>query len=418
MKLLLIALRRLIQTAPVAMRCVPFLRYVVGTLLVTLAMESAWARPEYALQTGVNRCTACHISATGGGVRNLTGKYFGSRGYKVNPALMQEWIGADVKMMHYAPEKGKETRGGSALMAASVYLTAPLTAEDEGAFERRVVYEQNVGSMGASTRQIYMAWTDRDAEVNSWLPQQVILGRIIPAYGILSDEHRVFVRMQTATEWNTRTRMGVQFSANPYESLHYDFSILNGQENTGTVSAGQSEIFGGELNLRYLTPNHPWMLGLSANSYAGTAGDQPRSAQGVYAGLSVSRLTGQRVPVEVMLEYDQAKNWNVASWMAPFVTDAYATLVTGKESRGGYLQAQWELSQRWSLLYRYDYLLMDKDFPGDAFTRNGLGVKTYLAPNTWVMARYDKATAGRADEEASTRTGSLDAWWALLTISL
>lgn len=391
-------------------------------VLSTVFSGLALARPEYAVRSGINRCTACHYSPAGGGPRNLEGKYFGSAGYKLSPFSAQKFAGAEVKFLYYSPEKRTEVRNGLAAMMGSVWAAIPLM-EDEKA-TTRLVGEQNIGGFSAAgPRHLYLQIAANDGLRESWLPQHIQFGRMIPPFGIMTDEHRTYVRLQSASAWNQNVAIGALLAANPYDSLHYDIAVLNGGPLTdgSRLTTGQASQWGYLGNIRFQPSKGGFMLGLSALHYDADvgAGKTSRAAQSAYGVFSIQRWTGGRVPATVLAEYAEAVNMN-GTFTNTFVSDvtAYGPSVASTRSRGILGQLNYDLTPKVQLQYKFDWLVLDSNFPADAYDRHGFGVKHYFGPNMWFQMRYERATSSRPGEEAGTGAGAIDAFWTVVNAAL
>lgn len=313
-------------------------------------------------------------------------------------------------------------------MALSPWAALPVYKNEH--FEAHVVAEQNIGGFSASgPRNLYLRYQNADSSATGILPQTIVIGRFIPAYGYMTDEHDVYVRMQTLSTWNMGIRMGAMLSGNLIESLHYDLSILNGQENTGqTLQRGEQNQFGGIINLRFLPQTKfPFLAGVSAAFYDSqpadpdtpqTPGDLSRSSQSVYAAVSLHEVTGGRVPVTIMGEHALAKNMNTPSWTGKFISNSATYDVSGAASKGSFIQADIDVSPRWLVIYRYDRLTLDTNFSGDVYQRHSFGFKHFFGPNMWMQLRFDRASSSRPGEESGTGLGANDAAWALMSVNL
>ncbi len=380
------------------------------------------ARPEYALRTGINRCTACHYSPAGGGPRNLEGKYYGSAGFKLSPFSAQQYAGAEVKFLYYSPEKRSEVRNGLAAMAGSVWAAIPLTENERTT--TRLVGEQNIGGFtAAGPRHLYLQIADRDGLKKSWIPQHIQFGRMIPPFGLMTDEHRTYVRLQSASAWNQNVAIGLLLSGNPYDSLHYDIGAMNGGPlNDGSrLSAGQASQWAYLGNLRFQPARGGFLFGLSAVHYDAEVGvaKTSRAAQSAYAAFSLHRWTGGRVPATLLAEYAEAVNMN-GTFTNTFVSDvtAYGPSVASTRSKGILGQLNYDLTAKVQLQYKFDSLILDSNFPADAYDRHGFGVKHYFGPNMWFQMRYERATSSRPGEEAGIGAGAIDAFWTVVNAAI
>src|SRR5882672_1001588 len=75
---------------------------------------------QYAARYNINSCTACHISPTGGGPRNVDGKLFGAHNYQANPLLIQPFVSGDFRALYYYPQRPGESKGGMGVMSGSI----------------------------------------------------------------------------------------------------------------------------------------------------------------------------------------------------------------------------------------------------------------------------------------------------------
>ena len=396
--------------------------FIGASLFLGLLSRSAMARPEYALRVGNNRCTSCHYSPAGGGPRNLEGKYFGANGKPLTPFSAQGYAGADIKMLYYGPEKHTESRGGMGVIAINLYASLPLTVQEASAAEYRIVAEHNLGGYGGGgPRQLYLRYQSADAPLGtSWRPQHFVLGRLIVPFGLMTDEHRTYVRLQTGTPWNTGFDMGAMISANPYESLHYDLAFLNGQKNNGQApAADQATLWGSVGNLRWMPQARPFLLGTSASYYEAEIHKDPPVALSAYGVLSFHRLTNNKFPASLLFEYAHADNWNNATLTNQMVTSTtYATALAETSSEGVLAQLNWDYSSAWTYTYKYDRFVPDVQFNSDNYQRHGLGVRHNFLPNGWFMVRFEKAVATATSEKNGSKMGSLDAVFAILSLGI
>ena len=397
-------------------------KFFQSGLLVGLVLGAATAaaRPEYAVRFAINRCTVCHYSPAGGGPRTLQGKYFGAAGYSSDTWIrQQDYVGGEMKMLYYRPAKTSQSKDGLGIMNGDVWASVPLADLSGENAELRLVAEQNLGGFGSGPRQWFVRWAFTKDTETSWLPQYVLVGRIIPAFGVMTDEHRTYVRMQSGTPWNTGFDTGVLLSANPYDSLHYDLALVNGQKNSGqSLATDMADAWGGVANLRWMPSQLPFALGASTSWYSASQQSDAATAVSVYTLISVHRLSGNRIPVTISGEFVQAKNWN-DSFTGGFVSDpAYASTVSHATSQGIYALVEYELSRRVIFQYKFDQLLLNQDFPADNYQRHGVGVKHYFGNNVWALVRFEKAIAHHPGESDGLKTGALDAVLGVLNIAL
>lgn len=405
------------------------MNYIIKCFLffaVLLSTSLSYGKFKYMSKLGLNRCTACHVSPTGGAIRNAQGKAFGQHGYKmaINKRFSSEALSADVRMIYYSPENDDQNRGGLGLMTGSLGLNVPLY-ESESGVETRLVYSHNLGGFGGSSPQdAYVRWRFEDDSETSFRPQYLLVGRFHLPFGILTDEHRTYVRAQNNSSWNDYD-MGFMLSANPFLGLHYDVGLVNGEKTSGTgFRTDGAAAWGSFANVRYTPSYLPLILGASFSRHAapqviGSVSDDPESIA-VYASLNLQRWVSF-LPLVVTHEYQQSKNWNKDSLFAGAryinPSNGYAASVVNSTSVGQLLRFDLDLSDRLSLIYKYESLLLNKNFSGDTYVRNGFGIQYILGPNMILNARYEKASGGSGVDSKSS-SALQDTTWLLLQVSI
>lgn len=384
----------------------------------------AQARPEYVMRYGFTRCTSCHVSPGGGGPRNSMGKAFGLRGYKQGPFSSQDLWSVDVRSIYYSnPDAPNTAKGGAGVMAGIVSANLPVTAEDEeeSKAKLRAVLSHNVGGFrGGSPREVYLRWELKDDSEAGVSPQYVVLGRFLPPFGLMTDEHRTYTKLQTQNTWNQDLDMGALVSGNPLDSIHYDLAVMNGQKTAGAAFGdGNAATWGGLINMRWLKPGVPVAIGLSGIHYEKVKDQDSPSASSAYVMVNLENLISEKIKAVWMVEYVIAQGFNSNSSMSYFFTDtSYAETVKNSESRGIYSLLDWQYSERLSWLYKFDHLVVDRRFPADGYTRHGFGFKYYLGPNLFSQVRVERAQAGHPNEKNGTGMGATNAVWAYLQLSI
>ena len=119
-----------------------FQSLVLFIIFLTAALTTQ-ARPEYASRHGINRCTVCHFSPVGGGLRNQYGKVYGAHGFKISKYASQELVSAELRFAHYNPKDRDNSKSGLFAMAGIVGASIPITPKDE-ATEIRMVYSHDL----------------------------------------------------------------------------------------------------------------------------------------------------------------------------------------------------------------------------------------------------------------------------------
>ena len=371
------------------------------------------ARPEYAVTNNINSCTACHFSETGGGSRNVNGKLYGAHGLEINPALAQDYVYADARFVYYYPENATRSKGGAGVMAGIIGAHAPLDA----AQRVHLVLEHNVaGFAAAPNRDVYAQFRHLDYPRTSWL-EAVQIGRQRVPFGVVTDEHRTYARILTATSYFDY-ETGAMLSGTPTERWHYDAALVSGEKSPGTApTTGGAVRFGSVLNVRYMPG--PLMIGLSGQYHDHKKHAESREALAAYSVISLARWTGNAVPVNVSLEYTRAWRWDSQLLTQGFANSPeYVASLAAATAEAYLASVDYWISPQFAVLYKYDRLTPDRDFPSDVYDRHGIGFKWYAAPNTIVMVRTEFARATHPTETPVRSIAAQDASFAVLQLSL
>jgi len=387
-----------------------------AVLVTSLAYSPhAWPRPEYAVRYNIVQCTACHISPVGGGPRNTNGKLFGARGLKINPFLTQDYVSADFRALYYRPQRQTDSNGGMGVMSASV---AGHVALDEKK-RVRLTLDHNLGGFsarGAQYRDTYALFRFVDDDGKPHFFESLLVGRFRAPFGIITDEHRTYTRVQTATEWYT-FETGLLLSGTPSQNTHYDIGVVSGENSSGDALAqGQSERFGAIVNGRHMLG--PVLMGISGSYHDHKPAAQSTQAASVYAVISIARISHEKYPFSLRLEHTRAKNWG-ARLQQGFTGDPNYGSSLGSAISQGYLAwVDYDFSQRLTFTYKYDRLMPDQTYPADYYERHGIGLRWVAAPNTLVYWRSEFARATHPSEHGSTAIGAQNANFAILQLSL
>jgi hypothetical protein len=372
----------------------------------------AQAYPQYSVRYNVMSCRTCHLSPVGGGPRTVYGKLFGAHGYKTGKWQEQDYVSADLRVLFYYPQKPTESKSGMGIMSGSVAGHAPL--DDDGRIQ--FVIEHNIaGFAAAPLRDTYALFRLNVDDKPNWF-RTLLAGRFRAPFGIVTDEHRTYTRVQTATEWYTFETGLLLSGDSPGEFWHYDLALVNGENSGGqSLDQGVAPLWGTVLNVRWMPG--AVMVGASGAYHEHSPARDSRSAASLYAILSVARWTDNRWPLT--LEFEAAQAWGWGSNLGHgFANDpAYVSAVDRSVSRGGLAVVEWALSQRFVILYKLDYLIPDREFPADYYVRHGLGVRWWIGPNTIIQARTEVARAAPPSEAGSTQPAAQNATYALLQLA-
>lgn len=382
-------------------------------LVVLLLFESAsaLARPEYAAKEKLN-CVSCHALAWGGGPRNIVGKTYGAHGHTPAKTSTSELYYADVRFIdYYSTESTSKRSNGAALMQASVTGNAPITQSESGT-EMRGVLTLNAPTLGSpGPREAYLRWQLGAAPGKT--PTQIYVGRFYAPFGQLTDEHRTYTRIQTNMSINNFD-IGAALSTNPTEALHFDLALVNDFQTGGAFNIGEVP-WGVIANARWNSPAIPLLFGMSGNYERMLQLPDP-IAGSAYAALSLDRLTNSKLSGSLLLEGVIADNWNhptintglanpsLSQFFIPQENATYLTSVQEATSLGVSGQAKYNLTNVWTLLYRFDYLALDVNSLGTNYTRHGVGFEAYLNSNLIWQVRYEAAAHPSAISAASNTT--------------
>lgn len=375
-------------------------------------------RPEYGLKHGINRCTACHISPAGGGIKNLNGKLYGAHGFKPPSHLRQDFLSADIRFGYLQPKK-KENRSGLFVMAGLVGGQITLT-EKESPYELKAVLSHDILNSAEWDAFVRIQYYD-DTET-SWKPQHFLFGRYHLPFGLLNDEHRTYTKLQTLSQYNSSLEMGALFSGQPYESLHYDVSFINGESSKGRLNPGQAPLWGTSSNLRWMpqSPRTPFFLGGSLKNYKKEDGLSQPWAHSVYGGFSFERATQGLMRADILFEVAGSQHLNQSFQAnAGFPLDTnYLNLISNTESKGYFTQFNYYLTPKVTLQFKFDRIELNKDFPADGFEKLGIGLKHVLPGSGLFYLRFEKAQIGQPNEKENPSSLADDALWALYQISI
>lgn len=390
------------------------------------------AKPEYTLQIKTNRCTTCHASPVGGGHRNITGKAFGPKSAPLESFSQQDLFGLDWRAMAYTPVKKEieKNRNGMAIMAVLPSVSIPFFKNSNGR-EWRFVHSHNIG--GFSNPITPENFRDSYLRIKLYddyriFPQFITIGRFSAPFGLLTDEHRTYIRQQTKTTWNDR-EMGILFSGDWSHNVHYDLALVNGEQIAGRgFNTGQLLQWGGIANIRYLAL-WGWMAGVSASYYNN---EKYSSALSVYQVLSMDSLTKDRLPGVLIAE--AVFGYKTNHYLASFFSDTarYSKEVEDSASLGYLVQWNYNFLPAWKFIFKYDQLFPDVSYRKtqednynfkDYYQRFGLGLRYFFNNQTLLDLRYEKAIATplsekQAEQEGKTGLAAQDAIWLLLQVKL
>ncbi|MGE4132540.1 MAG: hypothetical protein AB7F86_12930 [Bdellovibrionales bacterium] len=376
------------------------LKWTLISFLALLGWSSA-ARVQYSLRYNQVSCTSCHFSPSGGGPRTRQGKLFGAHGYAMNPSLAQEYLSADLKILYYRSQKSKASRGGMGVMSGAIAGHAWLDKDERNLF----MIQHNV----AGFSQAPMMDTYFLTKTQSAWAKAILIGRFRPAFGIVTDEHRTYTRMQSSTD-SLNLETGAMVSGEPYANWHYDLSLVNGAHNQGSsLAKDQADQWGALLNLRYLQT--PWLVGVSGSHFEPNQQKLSRRAWSLYGGVQWQDLN-------VFLERVSARGFNSQLGKGFAADSAYVTSIESSESEGWLSLWEYSLSLRFQLIYKFDYLMPDIRYRSDFYERHGIGFRWAVGPGVLWLVRLEKARATHPTEASGPSIGNQDAAFSVLQVAL
>jgi hypothetical protein len=382
-------------------------RFWLGFAAIALNLvcsSNSDARPEYATKEKAN-CIACHVNPWGGGPRNLFGKVYGAHGFNPAKTSSLDVYYADVRFIDYLPTKKTTQRpNGLALMEAAVTGNVSIIQGEKGS-EMRGVLTYNMSPLaGSEVREAYARF--QLAAEGAAIPTEIMVGRFYVPFGLLTDEHRTYTRLQTNTMFNNYD-VGGSISWNFNPDWHWDLALVNDFQTGGNFTANDLT-FGLVANTRWNPHQLPFLLGLSGNFQKTTKFPQP-FAVSEYGVLSFDRLTQNKISASLSLEAVEAVNWNnpalnngqinpgLSPFFIPSSDAAYQSAINYKQSRGYYALFKYNLTHVWTPFYKLDYLNLDTSTDSNQFLRHGFGVEAYLNSNLILNVRYEYASVARPE---------------------
>jgi hypothetical protein len=387
-------------------------------LLIFLNSSLALAKPEYAVKQNMS-CVTCHVSPWGGGPRTVYGKVFGSRDFGLAKYSNQDLVSASLRGLAYFPNTPSQTSNGVALMEAAPAVNAVVINADKKNPEVRIVGSYNVAPLGAGPQQVYSRVTTSPEEGS---PTYILVGRFNPPFGLLTDEHRTYTRLQTNMTWNNYVTGGA-ISGTIFPQITYDFALVNDFQNGGLLTSNDVT-YGLIGNIRWQPVSLPFFFGASQNFEYSQIQPEPY-ATSLYGALSFYRMTSGAVPLTLLIEGVTARNWDsttinpsIGMFFIPQSDSSYQTALASSQSLGVYSLLRFDLTTHWSLIYKFDSLTLNTQYMGDAFLRNGLGFEYAFLSNAYVNVRFEKSQVTRAEIASSNALASQDDIWAMLRLWL
>lgn len=365
--------------------------------------QQSWSRPEYVAKTGIINCNVCHTSPMGGTSRTLDGKMFGSHEYKLNPFPKNDMFSGDVRFEGlYQKGPTSETRG-ILFMTADLSFLVPLTENEAGKPEDLFLFALGLSPMEKQNyfnrEAIYIHRFVQPGET-SWF-STLSIGRFQLPFGLRTDEHRTFTRVQTRTT-SFDYDAGLALTADPSNRVHWDLTLSGGQPYTmgGETPVINDSPYGIVANIRWNPYFFPGFLGASHYVLNSSTLSQPSVATSLYFSSSLETLLSARLNWQ--LEYVESAgfnakeiNPNLEKTFFPSSEAAWFDSVKKSRSMGWYSLLNYEVSSHLFLLWKFEQYVPDKEFVGDLFTRNGVGLKYFLTSHSDLNFRIEQSLSTR-----------------------
>jgi hypothetical protein len=379
-------------------------------------LSLAHSRVSYSAHTATLSCTACHVSPTGGGIQNVDGKIFGLHEYPFTGVALQDLYQFDFRSVFYTPENLRTDRGGFGLMELLAAVNFPVEGKNS---RTHFVAAYNFGIFMAGLRETFLLWKIREDRRR---PGHILVGRFSAPFGILTDEHRTFVRVQTRTTHND-FQMGVLAADEISPTLHYDVALVNGFQSSDSEGSGRFSMgltAGGFLNLRWMPSYKPWFLGISGSYFSRHSGAPNPYGVSTYGVVSLDRFTKHRLPFILQTEAVASRHWNdfeinpeLRRLFFPGEATATTDVLEDQTAIGVYGEVDALLDRHWTLIYKLDRLDFSTRNANDTFTRHGFGARYFASAGATVQVRYELAITSIPDELRDSLAAQ-DAGWLLL----
>jgi hypothetical protein len=209
---------------------------------------------------------------------------------------------------------------------------------------------------------------------------------------------------------------GLLLSGTPSHKVHYDWAFVSGDGNTGqTLPQSGVERWGSILNIRYMPGAAVFGLSGSYHKYSPAKTSKPMAS--IYTIVSLGRWTDDRIPLSVTLEHSRANNRGDHLGQGFVADSVYAQSLKATQSTAWLVRFDYQLNQRLVLIYKYDMLTPDRNYPSDVYDRHGLGLRWAIAANTLVQARTELARATHPKEKSGAAIGGQNATYAILQLA-
>lgn len=375
----------------------------VSTVIIT--SYNLQARPQYSAAKGINDCAACHYSPAGGGPKTVFGKITGSHGFPPAPRSMKDVISGEVRAMAFGmTEKTSKNHAGVSIMAGN--LSGAIDILDNAQGKTHIVAAYDFLGYIPSAREAFIRWQSKERK--NFSPQYMVVGKFNIPFGILTDEHRSYVRQQTYTSSN-EYEMGGMISGDLAKMTHYDLAIVQGFQQ-GSGMSGDDISWGVIPNIRIMFQSAHLYIGFSGLYYQNSLVESPWAAAAYMVWAPTTNFS-------IMTEIDYAKNLNGVSdingsylkrFVDPTASSTYYNELLDKESLGAMVRLDYSINNKWTIYNKTDFLAPDENFLKDHYIKNGIGFKYFINSNMDLDIRFDKKYISRDGIEETEVSTSKD----------
>jgi hypothetical protein len=353
------------------------MKYLWSILLLcsSLLSQSVLAEPYLAARTG-NKCSACHVNPTGGGMRTVFGNLYGQTGMVTKAAEKTDdsamWTGNISEFLSIGGHvRGSanniETKNEDSTFAFDFDEVLLFTEISLIANQVSFYIDQRMGPGSSSNREAFaLLWNaDRSMYVKA--------GRMFLPYGLRIEDDAAFIRQVPGINFTTFDD-GVEAGLEK-GNWTANFAITNGAAGGAETNRGKQF----SLRTSYITPI--WRVGGSFNFNNNDSND--RQMQNIFFTL----LTGD---VTWMAEYD-------------FVIDKSAGS-SDREQTMSLIEANYEFKKGHNVKLTLEGLDPDADIDNDDRTRTSLIWEFVPLLHTQFRTGYRKAEGIPQNNSQNTDT--------------
>lgn len=373
-----------------------------------IVTSTSWSRPEYAVSHQYVNCTQCHQSPLGGGMRNSNGKDYGSHSYWPGQQSKKEWFQIDVRSELVYTKGPTAERKGLVMMTTTPSFAIPITeVSSDILYKSTYILSYGLGLLDQGLRDSYIKLQSQQA-----LGHTVLIGRFVPAFGLATDEHRTYTRLQSRSGI-IDYEAGLGFSADPIHILHYDLAFTSGLQSGGASLSTNDSPYAYFANIRLNPMASTSFFGVSHSSHSTMKLIKPLTATSLYSSVSLTplilKMTNKLLPINLLFEFVQSAGWNntdynpmMTSYFFPSSAATWYDSLKQSEALGTLFQINYDLTPKWILTYKAETFTPDTQFKGDYFEKHGFGVKHFVNSQMSFNVRVERAFSTRPGITEST----------------